>query len=95
MKNKLEYNTYIRTYAYYSVHSPLRLFSDQYGTPLLPYTELHTFYIHYLQCVDFGEGGKPQYPEKNPQSIDETNFFSGERDNARTVCATVIKAVFH
>ena len=58
-------------------------------------------YIYYLLCVDFGEGGKPEYPEKNPRSTGVINYgnsthmkyhsrlgFSGERHNALTACAT-------
>ena len=49
--------------------------------------------------VDFGEGGKPEYPEKNPRSTGEINYgnpthmkyhtrlgFSGERHNGLTAC---------
>ena len=53
----------------------------------------------YLICV---EGGKPEYPEKNPRSTGEINYeelnshetqtrhgvFSAERHNALTTCAT-------
>ena len=28
----------------------------------------------YPTCVDFREGGKPEYPEKNPRSTGEINY---------------------
>ena len=28
----------------------------------------------YPKCVDFREGGKPEYPEKNPRSTGEINY---------------------
>ena len=54
-----------------------------------------------ILCVNFEEGEKPEYPDKNPRSTGEINYgnsthmkyhtrlgFSGERHNALTVCAT-------
>ena len=55
-----------------------------------------------LICVDSREGGKPEYPEKNPRNTGEINCgksltgnttpcrlgFSGERHNALTACYT-------
>ena len=32
-----------------------------------------------LICVDFREGGKPEYPEKNPRSTGEINYGNSSR----------------
>ena len=39
--------------------------------------------VLWSQCVDYREGGKPQYPEKNPQSKGEINCNINKELNLR------------